>query len=77
MESNVLESKVTNVIEDIQEQIVMSGGRFFRQREIRNMDVEELLKQLIPNHIVVGFEYESETKPIKKAPAHEKDEDED
>ena len=52
---------VENIIEDIQQTIVDTGGKFMRQKEIGEMKTKDLLNLLLPNHI--EFEV-SNTHPI-------------
>jgi hypothetical protein len=42
---------LNEIIEDIQQAQVDAGGRFMRQKEIKEMKVEELLQLLIPNNV--------------------------
>lgn len=42
---------IDEIIEDIQQAQVDVGGRFMRQKEIKEMKVEELLKLLLPNNV--------------------------
>ena len=42
---------ISEIIEDIQQAQVDAGGRFLRQKEIKEMKVEELLQLLLPNSV--------------------------
>jgi len=42
---------INKIIEDIQEAQINAGGRFMRQKEIKEMKVEELLQLLLPNNV--------------------------
>ena len=46
-----LDKEIRSTIEDIQECIIIVGGRFIRQEEILNMNVRELLTMINPNNI--------------------------
>jgi len=50
------QKSINEIIEDIQEVHLKSGGRFLRQAEIKEMKVGELLFSLIPNGVSVKFE---------------------
>lgn len=42
---------IDDIIEDIQQAQIEAGGRFMRQREIKEMKVVDLLKLLLPNNV--------------------------
>lgn len=43
--------KETEVLEQIQEAIVKSGGSFFKQSELRQMSVEDIISMTLPNGV--------------------------
>jgi hypothetical protein len=45
--------KIDEIVEDFQEQIVNAGGKFFRQKELKEMELLDLLKILVPNQIEI------------------------
>lgn len=47
-----------DLIEDIQEVIIRAGGRLFRQREILDMQVKELLHLFVCNGIKMDVNWE-------------------
>lgn len=51
MENESLRKKINDIIEDIQEANVKAGGRFMRQKEVKEMSVHDLLKLLVPNDV--------------------------
>jgi hypothetical protein len=59
-----LEIEVEGIIEAVQEAIINSGGKFFKQKEIREMKVEDFLYLIIPNEISVTITWK-ETKEVK------------
>lgn len=48
---------ISEIIEDIQHAQINAGGRFMRQKEIKEMKVEELLKLLLPNNVKFIIKY--------------------
>lgn len=50
---------VDEVIEDIQQAQVDAGGRFMRQKEIKEMKIVELLQLLLPNNVEFEIKYKS------------------
>lgn len=48
---------VEEVIEEIQEAQINCGGRFLKQKEIKKMTVEQLLKLLLPNKVQFKVTY--------------------
>ena len=53
---------VFSVVEAAQEAIIDSGGRFFKQKEIKEMTVEEFLLTIIPNNIDITINWVKTTK---------------
>jgi hypothetical protein len=45
------------IIEDIQEANIECGGVFLRQKEIKNMTVEQLITRLLPNNVEFNIKY--------------------
>lgn len=48
---------LNEIIEDIQEAQVDAGGRFMRQKEIKEMKVGELLQLLLPNSVYFDIKH--------------------
>ena len=53
----MISEKLNEIIEDIQESQVNSGGRFMRQKEIKEMKVGDLLELLLPNNVEIIIKY--------------------
>ena len=49
---------VDDVLEDVQEAICQAGGRFFREKELLALPLEELLSIFVPNGITVRVKYD-------------------
>jgi hypothetical protein len=49
---------VEEVIEDIQEAQIAAGGRFLRQKQIKELSVKDLLELLLPNNVVFYVHYQ-------------------
>jgi hypothetical protein len=52
-----MKSNELKIIEDIQEAIVMAGGRFFRSQEIKNLALGDLIHIAIHNGIEIDIKY--------------------
>lgn len=50
---------LTDELETIQEAIIKAGGRFFKQAELKQMSVEDLLQNIIVrNKVSININYE-------------------
>lgn len=43
--------KINEIIEDVQEAQIKAGGKFLRQKQIKEMKFEDILKLLLPNSV--------------------------
>lgn len=55
---------LNEIIEDIQEAQLDAGGRFLRQKEIKEMTVEQLLNILIPNDVQFIIKHKSKSNAL-------------
>lgn len=49
--------KIEEVLEDIQESLVESGGNFVRQSVLKEMPLEGILPLLLNNHVEIKIKY--------------------
>ena len=57
-----MNNPVNDKLEDLQEAIVLAGGKFFRRSELLEMKLETLFGIAIPNNIKIDIKFERKRK---------------